>query len=68
MIRNLQIDPTNSFRCEQGSGKHRCTGVCLIPVNMLERAQLRTGTAEKRVPDVEFTCGHKDTVTIVPDR
>ena len=65
MIRNLQIDPTNSFRCEEGTGRNRCQGTCLIPVNMLERAEIRSGNKDKTVRDVEFTCGHKSVVTII---
>lgn len=62
MQKKLQIDPHNSFRCPEKTGKERCSGVCLIPVNMQVRAEIKNGVDFTRM--VEFTCNHSHKVTI----
>lgn len=62
MQKKLQIDPHNSFRCSEKSGKERCSGVCLIPVNLEARAEIRNGIDYSSM--VEFTCNHTHKVTI----
>lgn len=63
MNRKLQVDPTNSFRCDVKEGRKHCNGTCLIPVNMKQRAEIR-GDEPLTVSQVEFNCGHKRTVII----
>lgn len=56
-------------RCSEKDGRERCTGCAMVPVTMLQKAQLRAGTVPVngtfiKFPSVKFTCGHVHTVKV----
>lgn len=53
-------------RCPEKKGKERCDGVAMVPVTMLQKAQLRSGNINDiAFHSVKFTCGHVHTVKVV---